>query len=159
MRCRRIHDATTENCAVLSEQNYFDCCEFYVNTFIDECQEQHPVSDGRHMIGACILEPVIQAAGGMVMIEPWFQRIVHRVERILISARAITAACGAVDLSAERYPGRCGRSLHRFLAIGVHFGCQDARHQARHHLLRKTHYGRDADARRDVGIRRRVRCF
>eukprot|EP00210_Caulerpa_lentillifera_P006579 g6284.t1 len=63
----------------VAEENFIELCSYVINTFIDECEEQFSEEQGRHKIGACVLEPVIQGAGGMIMIEPWFQRVVQSI--------------------------------------------------------------------------------
>lgn len=63
----------------IAEENFIECCNYVVNTFIDECEDQFTEEQGRHKIAGCILEPIVQGAGGMIMIEPWFQRVVQSI--------------------------------------------------------------------------------
>ncbi|CAD7699109.1 unnamed protein product [Ostreobium quekettii] len=51
-----------------------------VASVIDGAQG-HKASGGATMIGACLLEPVVQAAGGMILVDPVFQRCIVKVCR------------------------------------------------------------------------------
>ena len=48
---------------------------------VEHVLDAHQAASGGARIGACLLEPGMQAAGGMLMLDPLFQNILARVRR------------------------------------------------------------------------------
>lgn len=62
--------------SVLAPSRQGDCYDAIVNSKIDEFERQNEID-----IGALLIEPVVQGAGGMCLIDPAFQRALVRVCR------------------------------------------------------------------------------
>lgn len=48
-------------------------------THVENALDTHEVASGGTRIGACLLEPGMQGAGGMIMLDPLFQKILAQV--------------------------------------------------------------------------------
>ena len=62
-----------------SSSTLHECYRDYINARIDACIGGGPVSSRRKHVAACIIEPVLQGAGGMRLIDPVFQRTMAEV--------------------------------------------------------------------------------
>lgn len=52
--------------------------EIYIKSFIQNYEKEN-TKEKKTFIGACIMEPVVQGAGGMILIDPLFQIAVRNV--------------------------------------------------------------------------------